>query len=87
MSAPMNDLQAAQALLSSAMLRDPTLALANVVAWLDPLALTCEAVDEEDFNDDALSEDDLLINALAVCRSCFPEVCPGDPAVLAGRTL
>ncbi len=65
----MNDLQAAQELLSTAMLTDPRLALANVVAWLDPVHLA----DEEEPAADVDEDDDVRL-ALQVCRTCFPPI-------------
>src|SRR5258708_33186201 len=70
----MNDLQAAHALLSTAMLDYPAQAVANVVAWLDPLALNREIGDARDFNYDAFEEEDYIARALEICRYCFPEV-------------
>jgi hypothetical protein len=69
-----NDLQAAQAYLSAAMLRDPVLALANVVAWLNPLHFHQSGLVDDDIHYGAGAEDEFLNEALSICRHCFPEV-------------
>jgi hypothetical protein len=68
----MNDLQAVQAYLGTAMLADTRLALANVVAWLDPLHLADDV--EQDLVAVDYDDTDNLHIALAVCRRCFPHV-------------
>src|SRR5579871_3169245 len=70
----MNDLQAAHALLNTAMLNHPAQTLANVVAWLDPVTLNREVGDGGDVNYDAYEEGDYFTPALEICRQCFPEV-------------
>jgi hypothetical protein len=68
----MNELQAVQAFLSAAMQADNQLALANVVAWLDPMYLTGTIDDNLSYADYG-EENDLPIT-LSVCRHCFPTV-------------
>src|SRR5258708_3321625 len=63
---PMNDLQAAQAFLSAAMLRDPVLALANVVAWLDPYHFHTSTLDGG-LQHGTNQEDACLSEAVHVC--------------------
>ncbi len=63
----MNDLLATFGLLAAAMLDDPLLALANAVAWLDPLWETSE-------DDDVYEEGDGVGMALCITRSTFPGI-------------
>src|SRR5690348_7474103 len=70
---PMNDLLAAQALLTKAMAVDIRLALANAVAWLDPAHIMTH---QNDVGDDDLDEDEIT-QALRLCRQLFPEVYAG----------
>lgn len=63
----MNDLLDTFGLLAAAMLDDPLLALANAVAWLDPLWETSE-------DDDVYEEGDGVGMALCITRSAFPDI-------------
>ncbi len=63
----MNDLLATCGLLAAAMLDDPLLALANAVAWLDPLWETSE-------DDDVYEDGDGVGMALCITRSAFPDI-------------
>jgi hypothetical protein len=63
----MNDLLDIFGLLAAAMLDDPLLALANAVAWLDPLWETSE-------DDDVYEEGDGVGMALCITRSAFPDI-------------
>lgn len=65
----MNDLLDTFGLLAAAMLDDPLLALANAVAWLDPL---WETSDEEVYD-----EGDDVGLALCITRSAFPDIYAG----------
>ncbi len=66
----MNELLDTFGLLAVAMLDDPLLALANAVAWLDPLWETSE-------DDDVYEEGDGVGLALCVTRSAFPDIYAG----------
>ena len=63
----MNELLDTFGLLAAAMLDDPLLALANAVAWLDPLWETSE-------DDDVYEEGDGVGMALCITRSAFPDI-------------
>jgi hypothetical protein len=63
----MNDLLDTFGLLVATMLDDPLLALANAVAWLDPLWETSE-------DDDVYEEGDGVGMALCITRSAFPDI-------------
>lgn len=63
----MNDLLDTFGLLAAAMLDDPLLALANAVAWLDPLWETSE-------DEDVYEEGDGVGMALCITRSAFPDI-------------
>ncbi len=63
----MNDLLDTFGLLAAVMLDDPLLALANAVAWLDPLWETSE-------DDDVYEEGDGVGMALCITRSAFPDI-------------
>jgi len=65
----MNDLLDTFGLLAAAMLEDPLLALANAVAWLDPLWETSD--------DDVYDEGDGVGMALCITRSAFPDIYAG----------
>ena len=65
----MNDLLDTFGLLATAMLDDPLLALANAVAWLDPLWETSD--------DDLYDEGDGVGMALCITRSAFPDIYAG----------
>jgi hypothetical protein len=65
----MNDLLDTFGLLAAAMLDDPLLALANAVAWLDPLWGTSD--------DDVYDEGDGVGLALCITRSAFPDIYAG----------
>lgn len=65
----MNDLLDTFGLLAAAMLDDPLLALANAVAWLDPLWETSD--------DDLYDEGDGVGLALCITRSAFPDIYAG----------
>lgn len=65
----MNDLLDTFGLLAAAMLDDPLLALANAVAWLDPLW--------EMSDDDVYEEGDGVGMALCITRSAFPDIYAG----------
>jgi len=65
----MNELLDTFGLLAAAMLDDPLLALANAVAWLDPLWETSD--------DDVYDEGDGLGLALCITRSAFPDIYAG----------
>jgi len=73
----MNDLAAVQAFLSTAMLADPRLSLAHVVAWLDPVYLVSDG-DDLSYSDD---ENDVPY-ALHICRQCFSAVYGGAVQLL-----
>ena len=66
----MNDLLDTFGLLAAAMLDDPLLALANAVAWLDPLWETSE-------DDDVYEQGDCVGLALCITRSAFPVIYAG----------
>jgi len=66
----MNELLDTFGLLASAMLDDPLLALANAVAWLDPLW-------ETSADDDVYEEGDGVGMALCITRSAFPDIYAG----------
>jgi hypothetical protein len=65
----MSDLLDTFGLLAAAMLDDPLLALANAVAWLDPLWETSD--------DDVYDEGDGVGLALCITRSAFPDIYAG----------
>ncbi len=65
----MNKLLDTFGLLAAAMLDDPLLALANAVAWLDPLWETSD--------DDVYDEGDGVGMALCITRSAFPDIYAG----------
>ncbi len=65
----MNELLDTFGLLAAAMLDDPLLALANAVAWLDPLWETSD--------DDLYDEGDGVGLALCITRSAFPDIYAG----------
>src|SRR5690606_2463082 len=65
----MNELLDTFGLLAAAMLDDPLLALANAVAWLDPLWETGD--------DDLYDEGDGVGMALCITRSAFPDIYAG----------
>jgi hypothetical protein len=65
----MNELLDTFGLLAAAMLDDPLLALANAVAWLDPLW--------EMSDDDVYDEGDGVGMALCITRSAFPDIYAG----------
>jgi hypothetical protein len=65
----MNELLDTFGLLAAAMLEDPLLALANAVAWLDPLWETSD--------DDVYDEGDGVGMALCITRSAFPDIYAG----------
>lgn len=65
----MNELQDTFGLLAAALLDDPLLALANAVAWLDPLWETSD--------DDVYDDGDGVGLALCITRSAFPDIYAG----------
>jgi hypothetical protein len=65
----MNELLDTFGLLAAALLDDPLLALANAVAWLDPLWETSD--------DDVYNEGDDVGMALCITRSAFPDIYAG----------
>ncbi len=65
----MNELLDTFGLLAAALLDDPLLALANAVAWLDPLWETSD--------DDVYNEGDGVGMALCITRSAFPDIYAG----------